>query len=81
MSDMTRSDPVPTPRIVADRAVRFGKPVVRGTRVAVDEIVGLLASGASKDEVAVEFGVALEDIHAALEYAARSVANERRYAE
>ncbi|MBK8098957.1 MAG: DUF433 domain-containing protein [Planctomycetes bacterium] len=64
---MTTSDPVPVPRIVADRAVRFGKPVVRGTCVAVDQIVGLLASGASRDDVAVEFGVTLDVVHAAHE--------------
>ncbi|MFY9344147.1 MAG: DUF433 domain-containing protein [Planctomycetota bacterium] len=78
-------DPVPGTqpgdRIATDAAVRFGKPVIRGTRVTVDEVVGLLASGLSKDDVAVEFGIAIADVHAALEYAARSVANERRFVE
>ncbi|MFQ5507301.1 MAG: DUF433 domain-containing protein [Planctomycetota bacterium] len=65
-------------RIVSDETTRFGKPLIRGTRVAVDEVVGLLASGMSKEEVAAEFSIEIEDVHAALAYAAQSVANERR---
>ncbi len=33
------------PRIVADPAVHFGKPVIEGTRVPVEVIVGKLAGG------------------------------------
>ncbi len=69
------------PRIVVDPSVRFGKPVIRGTRICVDEIVGLLASGLEKEAVAEEFAITLEDVHAALDYAAKSVASERRFVE
>ena len=69
-SDLTHD----LPRIVTDPSVRFGKPVIRGTRICVDEIVGLLASGLDKEAVAEEFGIVLEDVHAALDYAAMSVA-------
>ena len=31
------------PRIVVDEQVRFGKPVIEGTRVPVDLVVGKLA--------------------------------------
>ena len=68
-------------RIEIDPGKRFGKAVIRGTRVAVDEVIGLLATGQTKDEVAAEFGIEVDDIHAALEYASRAVANERRWAE
>jgi len=68
-------------RIATDAAVRFGKPVIRGTRVTVDEVVSLLASGLGKEDVALEFGIDIADVHAALDYAARSVANERRFVE
>ena len=60
---------------------RFGKAVIRGTRVAVDEVVGLLASGLNNDEVAAEFGIELDDVRAALAYASRAVSNERRWAQ
>lgn len=68
-------------RIAIDAAVRFGKPLIRGTRVAVDEVVSLLASGLGKEDVALEFGIEIADVHAALDHAARSVANERRFVE
>ena len=68
-------------RIVTDAAVRFGKPVIRGTRITVADVVGRLASGMSHAEVAAEFEIELEDVQAALAYAARSVANEQRWAE
>ncbi len=68
-------------RIEVDPDRRFGKAVIRGTRVAVDEVVGLLASGMNKEEVAAEFDIELDDVHAALAHASRAVANERRWAE
>lgn len=33
------------PRIVVDERVRFGKPVIKGTRVLVELVVGKLAGG------------------------------------
>jgi len=40
-----------SPGIVADRGVRFGKPVIKGTRVPVDLVVGKLAGGMTIEEV------------------------------
>ncbi len=65
------------PRIVVDEKVRFGKPVIRGTRVAVDVLIGKLASGMTAEEVADEYGVEREDVLAALAYAADSLAQEQ----
>ena len=58
-------------RIAQDPAVMGGKPCVRGTRVTVGTVVGLLASGRTPDEV-VEAYPYLEraDVDAALAYAA-----------
>lgn len=42
------------PRIEVDEAVRFGKPVILGTRVPVEVVVGKLAGGMSVKEVADE---------------------------
>ena len=33
------------PGIIVDREVRFGKPVIKGTRVPVDLVIGKLAGG------------------------------------
>ena len=65
------------PRIVVDENVRFGKPVIKGTRVPVDLIVGKLAGGMSIDEVLDEYSLSREDVLAALAYAARAVADEQ----
>ena len=65
------------PRITADAEVRFGKPVIKGTRVPVDVIVGKLGGGMSLEEVADAYGIEKEDVMAALSYAAASLSNER----
>jgi uncharacterized protein (DUF433 family) len=39
-------------RIIIDPMVRRGKPVIKGTRVPIDVILGSLASGMSIDGVA-----------------------------
>ncbi len=61
------------PRIVVDPEVRFGRPVIKGTRVPVEILVGKLSAGMSPDEVAEEYGVTVEDIRAALNYDAAVV--------
>ena len=65
------------PRIAIDSEVRFGKPVIRGTRVPMDLVVGKVAGGMAIDEVAVEYEIAREDVFAALAYAAKTVADEQ----
>jgi uncharacterized protein (DUF433 family) len=64
------------PRIVVDEGVRHGRPVIQGTRVPVDVIVGQLGAGLSIDEVCEEYEVTKEDVLAALSYAAETLAGE-----
>ncbi len=59
------------PRIAVDPAVRFGKPVIEGTRVPVAIVVGAVAAGDSLEEVAHEYSITVEDVRAALSYAAK----------
>jgi len=63
-------------RITADEKVRFGKPVIKGTRVPVDLIIGKLAGGMTYEEVMSEYDLIKEDILAALDYAAKHLSNE-----
>ena len=57
-------------RIVLDPAIMGGKPCIRGTRVTVGTITGLLASGADVQEILQLYPyLAAEDIRAALGYA------------
>lgn len=64
------------PGIVVDKDIRFGKPVIKGTRVPVELVLSELASGTSFDELMDEYGLNREDILVALGYAASIVASE-----
>ncbi len=57
-------------RIVVDPGILAGKPVIRGTRLAVEFILELLAAGQSEDNLLLNYpGLAREDILACLSYA------------
>jgi uncharacterized protein (DUF433 family) len=64
------------PRITVDEGVRHGRPVIKGTRVPVEVVLGQLAAGLSIDEVCDEYGIQREDVLAVLAYAADAVASE-----
>ena len=58
-------------RITLNPAVMGGKPCIRGTRVTVGAIVGLIAAGRTRDEILKAYPyLADEDISQALSYAA-----------
>lgn len=59
------------PRITVDTKVRFGKPVIKGTRVPVDLILAKLAGGMTYEEAMAEYDLTRDDILAALDYAAK----------
>jgi uncharacterized protein (DUF433 family) len=60
-----------TDRITFDPAVMGGKPCIRGMRVTVGTIVGLIAAGRSEDEILRAYPyLEPEDLRAALTYAA-----------
>jgi len=42
-------------RITIDRAVRFGKPCVRGTRITVGDVLGYMAGGMTEAEILTDF--------------------------
>ena len=57
-------------RIVVDPEVLVGKPVIRGTRLAVEFILELLAAGQSEEDLVANYpGLTHEDILACLSYA------------
>ncbi len=65
------------PRITVDEKVCFGKPVIEGTRITVEVVLGHLAAGTSVDDVARDYDLRREDILACLAYAARTVAADQ----
>ncbi|MDQ1351425.1 MAG: hypothetical protein QG657_1727 [Acidobacteriota bacterium] len=62
--------------ICIDAKIRGGKPVIKGTRVPVDLILGKLAGGMTYEEVRKEYDITQKDILSALEYASLYIADE-----
>jgi len=60
------------PRIVVDEKVRFGKPVIAGTRVPVDLVLAKLAAGMTIEDLGTEYGITPEDIRAAILHAEKA---------
>jgi uncharacterized protein (DUF433 family) len=57
-------------RIIVDPEVLAGKPVIRGTRLAVEFILELLAAGQPESDILKDYpGLMREDILACLSYA------------
>lgn len=65
-------------RITVDPAVLVGKPVIKGTRLAVEFIIELLANGWTQSQIVENYpGLSDEDIHACLAYACDVLQQER----
>ena len=63
-------------RIVVDPKVMTGKPVIKGTRLAVDYVLNLLAHGSTESEILKEYdGITREDVQACLLFATRSLSD------
>jgi uncharacterized protein (DUF433 family) len=61
-------------RIVINPKVMVGKPVIKGTRLTVQYILGLLAHGATVDEILQEYeGLTQQDILACLLFATETL--------
>ena len=64
-------------RIVVDPDIVAGKATIKGTRIAVEFVVQLLAEGSSRAEIMENYPqLTDEDIHAALRYAANCLKQE-----
>ena len=67
-------------RILIDPEILGGKPVIRGTRLAVEFILELLAAGNTEQEILVNYpSVSREDILACLSYASYLAHEFRSY--
>ena len=63
-------------RIVINPKVMVGKPVIKGTRVAVYEVVGRVAQGQTFREITEDLDITDDDVRAALMYAERILEGE-----
>jgi uncharacterized protein (DUF433 family) len=65
-------------RIVVDPSIFGGKPIIRGMRIAVEHVLGMLAAGDTQEKLVAEYSF-LEpaDIQACIAYAHRSLSGEQ----
>lgn len=71
----------PGNRITRDPNVMFGKPVVAGTRITVEQILRALAAGDAVEDIVADYPpLTIEDIRAAQAFAADFIAGERMIA-
>jgi len=67
--------------IAVDPGVLVGKPVIKGTRIAVEFVIDLLARGWTGDQILREYDhLTPQDIQACLSYASDVLRSERVYA-
>jgi uncharacterized protein (DUF433 family) len=67
-------------RVAIDPGVLVGKPVVRGTRLAVDLVIGLLAQGWFESDILRNHpGLSRKDIAACLQYESEVLQAEKVY--
>ena len=67
-------------RIVVDPEVLVGKPVIKGTRIAAEFVVDLLAQEWSEADILANYpGVTHEDVLACLAYASARLKSEKVY--
>ncbi len=67
-------------RITLNSDILVGKPTIKGTRLAVEFIIDLLAQGWSNDEILRNYpGLTIEDIQACLSYASETLKAEKVY--
>ena len=66
------------PRIALDPDILAGKPVIRGTRLSVEFIIGLMADGWTEGDILQSYpGIAHDDIIACLAYARDTLGAEK----
>jgi uncharacterized protein (DUF433 family) len=66
------------PSITLDPNVLAGKPVIRGTRLSVEFVIGLMADGWAEADILANYpGITHEDILACLSYARETLSTEK----
>jgi uncharacterized protein (DUF433 family) len=77
---MVFEEPVMTERIILDPTILAGKPVIRGTRLSVEFIIGLMADGWNEADILRNYpGLTHEDVAACLAYARNVLQSEKIY--
>ena len=64
------------PRIAVDPRVRFGQPVIKGTRVPVAVVLDEMGAGTTMEDITREYGITRDDVRAVFRYAAEVLGTE-----
>lgn len=67
-------------RIIISPNIKGGKPIIRGTRVQVEVVLGSLASGMTIKEICTSYMITPEDIKACLAFSAEILSEEKFFA-
>src|SRR6516164_497985 len=77
-NEIARSTIMDHPRIMLAPDVLAGKPVIRGTRLSVEFVIGLMADGWSEADILENYpGITHDDILACLAYARDTLSSEK----
>ena len=66
--------------ITVDPGVLVGKPIIKGTRLSVEFMLGLIAQGWPDDEILRNYRVSREQLRACVAYAQTRVSEEKVFA-
>ncbi|MFL5105492.1 MAG: DUF433 domain-containing protein [Xanthobacteraceae bacterium] len=65
-------------RITLDLTILAGKPVIRGTRISVEFVIGLMADGWTEADILANYpGLTHQDVIACLAYARDTLSSEK----
>jgi len=65
-------------RITLDPTILAGKPVIRGTRISVEFVIGLMADGWTEADILANYpGLTHDDLIACLAYARDTLSSEK----
>jgi uncharacterized protein (DUF433 family) len=67
-----------TPGVVSDPDILGGRPVLRGRRIAISQLVDQLAGGMALEEIQADYQLSDEEIRALLNYIAQVVRQDER---
>lgn len=62
--------------IIIDEKIRHGKPTIKGTRFTVDDVLGMLESGMTYEQIEEEYGLTKQQILAVIRYTASLIRGE-----
>jgi uncharacterized protein (DUF433 family) len=66
--------------VTADPPVLVGKPVIRGTRLAVEFVLGLIAQGWPEHDIMQNYRLSTEQVRACVAYARERLNEEKVFA-